>query len=645
MGDILSTSVSGLIAFQQALDVTSNNVANAATPGYDLETANFAEAAGQASSTGYVGNGVDVSSVTRAYNALLAQQVNASQASYSSFNTLATEAAQIDDMLSDSSTGLTATLQSFVNSLQTLSTSPSTTASGQAVLSQAQALVQQLQSYDSQLSEVGSQLESQISTNVTEINTLASQIATLNGEIADQSGSGQTPNQLMDQRDELVSQLSQYVTVNTVSQGNGETNVYIGSGQALVMGSTAQQLATIPSAYNATVYDIGLVDGTSTVDITPEISGGSLGGLLATRSQVLDPAQNGLGQISVALATIVNQQQQAGMDQTGAQGQPMFAVGGVQVLDSANNTDSTSLTVTRTSLSDLTADDYVLTYTGGAANGGWQLIDQTTGQPVAMTGDGTDTPLEAAGLSIAVNAPSGSVAVGDSFLIQPTAAATAGLSLLLTSPSQIASASLIQATPGATNTGTGAVSSATVTNPSDWSGDTYTIDFVSPTEYTVTDDGDDTEVASGTYTSGTSITFPASDPTAQVTITGSPATNDTFTVGANTAANTGDNSNLLALIGTLSAATLDGGTTSLSSVANNLVSRIGTTTQQAQSNASASQSVNQSATDALNNADGVNLDQEAALMVQYQQAYQACAQLIQASNTMFDSLITAMTYG
>ncbi len=641
MGDLLSTSVSGLIAFQQALDVTSNNVANSATPGYNVETANFAEAPGQASSAGYVGNGVDVSSVTRAYNELLAQQVNSSQASYSSFNTLATEAAQIDDMLSDSSTGLTATLQSFVNSLQTLSTSPSSTASGQAVLSQAQALVQQLQSYDSQIDQAGTQLESQISTNVTEINTLASQIASLNGEIADQSNTGQTPNQLMDQRDELVSQLSQYVTVNTVAQGNGETNVYIGSGQALVTGSVAQQLTTIPNAYNASEYDIGLENGQTTVDITSEVSGGSLGGLLATRSQVLDPTQNALGQISVALATLANQQQQSGMDQTGAQGQPMFAVGGVQVLDNANNTDGTSLSVTRTSLSDLTTDDYVLTYTGGSSNGGWQLVDETTGQPVAMTGDGTDTPLQAAGLSITVNAPSGSVAVGDSFLIQPTAAATEGLSLLLTSPAQIASASLIQAVPGSGNTGTASASSAIITDPSSWVSDTYTISFSgSPTQYEVTN-SEDTEVASGTYTSGTPITFLG----AQVTITGQPADGDTFTVSANSSANTGDNSNLLQLIDTLSAATLDGGTTSITSAANDLVSQVGTTTQQAQSNASAAQSVNQSASDALSNADGVNLDEEAALVVQYQQAYQACAQMIQASTTMFDSLMTAITDG
>lgn len=639
MGDILSTSVSGLLAFQQALDVTSNNVANVATPGYDAETANFAERPGQAFSNGYVGGGADVASITRAYNALLAQQVNGSQASYSSFNTLATQAAQIDNMLSDSNTGLTATLQSFVNSLQALSTSPNSSASGQAVLSQANALVQQLSSYDSQVSQAGAQVESQIGTTVTEINSLAGQIASLNGQIANGiAASGQTPNQLMDQRDELINQLSQYVGVSTTAESNGAVDVYIGSGQALVIGGTAANLTTLANPYDASVSEIGLTSGKSTVEITGQITGGTLGGLIATRTQVLDPTRNALGQISVALATLMNQQQQSGMDATGAPGKPMFAVGGVQVSANAGNTGSASLTVTRTSLANLTADDYVLTYTGGAANGGWQLEDQTTGQPVTMTGTGTAAdPLEAAGISLVTG---GAPAIGDSFLVQPTAGATAGLSLLLTSPSQIASASLVQASAGNANTGTGTISSAAVTDPGSWVPGTYTVSFTSPTQYQVKNAGG-TVVASGAYTSGQPISFNG----AELTVTGAPATNDTFTVSSNGAANIGDNSNLLAMISTLSAAALDGGTVSLSGAANSLVSQVGTLTQQAQSNASAQQSINQSATDSLNNADGVNLDQEAALMVQYQQAYQACAQMIQASSQMFSSLMTAITYG
>jgi len=635
MADLLSTSVSGLLAFQQALDVTSNNIANVDTPGYDVETTNFTEEPGQSTGAGYIGSGVDVSSITRAYDAYLAEQVNSTQSSYSSSNTLATQAAQVDNLLSASSTGLTATLQSFVNALQTAATTPTSTAARQALLSSGQALAQQIQTYDSQLSQYSSQLETQVGSDVTEINTLSSGIASLNQQIAAASANGQTPNQLLDQRDQLVNQLSQYVSVQTASQGNNEVNVYIGSGQALVVGASAQTLTTIPSAYDPSQLDIGITSGSgSTADITSEVSGGELGGLLSARSQVLDPATNAIGQIAVSVATIVNQQQQSGMDMTGAQGQAMFDVGGVQVLPDTSNAGSATLAVTRGALSDLTTDNYELEYTGSGANP-WQLTDETTGQSVTLSGSGTSaSPLTGAGLSIVV---SGTPQAGDSYLIEPTAGAAAGFSMVLTSPSQVAAASLVQASAGSTNTGTGAVSSAGVTDPSTWTSGTYTVTFGASNQYTVTDTSGAT-VASGTYTSGDPIDFNG----IQLTLTGQPASGDSFEVSPNSASNTGDNSNLYAMINALSASTLDGGTTSVNDAANNIVSQVGVVTQQAQNNATTQQTANQTATTNLDNVTGVNLDQQAASMLQYQQAYQAMAEVIQTSGQLFNSLISAI---
>jgi len=635
MADLLSTSVSGLLAFQQALDTTSNNIANASTPGYSVETANLKELPGQTSAGGYVGSGVTVDGITRSYSELLSQQVRTSQSGYSSLNTLATQAAQVDNLLSSSSTGISSGLQSFVNALQTLSGSPSSSAARQALLSQAQALTQQLTGYDAQISQYGGTLEQQISGDVTQVNSLASGIASLNTQIAnDLAGSGQAPNQLLDQRDNLIDQLSQYASVNTASEPNGMLDVYIGTGQALVTGGTAQQLSTLPNQYNASEFDIGITSGGGTADVTSEITGGELGGLLSSRSQVLAPAQNAIGQISVALATIVNQQQAAGVDQTGSPGQPMFTVGGVQTLASSANTGAATLAVTRTSLSALTTDDYTLRYSGGA----WQLQDATTGQAVPLSGAGTGaSPFQAAGISIVV---SGAPANGDSFLVQPTAAATAGLAVALTSPAQIAAASLAQTGVGAGNSGTGTVSAATITNPASWVPDTYTLAFTAVNQYQITSSAG-TVVASGTYSAGAPISFQG----AQVSVNGTPATGDTFTIRSSTAADAGDNTNANALISALGAANLAGGTTSLSGAANNLIARIGIITQQAQSNATAQQSVNQDATTARSNLTGVNLDDQAAKMLQYQQAYQAMAQMIQTSGEMFTSLITAIGNG
>ena len=630
MADLLSTSVSGLLAFQQALDVTSNNISNSATPGYSVETANLVEQPGQFTGSGFSGGGVAVQSTTRAYSAQLTQQVRSSQSSYSSFNTLATQAQQIDNMLSDSTTGLSTSLQNFVNSLQTVSTSPSSTPARQALLSQGQALAQQLQSYDSQINQYGSQLESQISTDVSQINTLSTNIANLNQQIAAASASGQTPNQLLDQRGTMIDQLSKYISVQTVPQSNGMTNVYIGNGQALVSSGTAQQLTTLPGAYNPTELGIGIQSSTGVTNLTTEMSGGELGGLLSARSQVLDPTQSALGQISVAVATLVNQQQTSGMTLNGTAGQPMFTVGGVQVLPGSGNAGSATISASRTSLSQLTTDSYQLQYAGGS----WQLKDTTTGQAVAMTGNGTAaSPFTAAGMSFVI---SGTPAANDSYQISPTAGATAGLTMQLTDPSQVAAASLVQASAGAANTGTGTVGSASVTSPANYVFGTYTVTFSSPTQYTVTNGA--TTVTSGTYSSGTPISFNGQ----QITLTGTPAANDTFTVSPNSTANTGDNSNVLAMISGLSSKALAGGTASVSDVATNLVSHVGVLTQQAQNNASAQQAVNQEATTARSNATGVNLDQQAADMLRYQQAYQAMAQVISMSNQMFTSLIQAV---
>lgn len=634
MSDLFSSSVSGLLAFQRALDVTSNNISNVATPGYTKENANFTERPGQAYSSGYIGSGTDIQSVTRSYDELLAGQVRSSQSSFSSFDTYATQAANIDNMLSDPKTGLTVSLQNFINAYQTVANSPSTTAQRQALLSQASALSQQMQNYNAQLQTYAGGIEQGISSAITQVNTLTDGIAKLNQQIAaGLASTGQTPNQLMDQRDQMLDQLSQYVSVSTATQADGSMNVYVGTGQPLVIGATAQKLQATPNQYDASENQVSIVSGGGiTTDITSTITGGKLGGLLSVRSQVLRPAENTLGQFSVGLSTLVNQAQGAGLDLTGTAGKPMFSVGGVLSSSARSNTGTATVAATRTNLSALTSDDYILRQSSA---GTWTLTDETTNQPVTMTGTGTAAnPFVAAGLSIVV---SGAAGVGDSFEIRPTASASAGMNVLLTSPTQIAVASSIQTTGAAANTGTGAVKSSVVSDPSVWAPGAYTISFTSATAYQVTDAANNV-VGTGNYTSGMPITFNG----ASVTITGTPANGDTFTVGAAGASNTGDNSNAFALIDSLNAQKMNGGTTSLSSVANNLVSQIGVQTQQAQANASAQKAVNASATDTRNNLSGVNLDEEAAKMVQYQQAYSACAQLIQASNTMFNTLITAI---
>jgi flagellar hook-associated protein 1 FlgK len=349
------------------------------------------------------------------------------------------------------------------------------------------------------------------------------------------------------------------------------------------------------------------------------------------RSQVIDPALNTLGQISIGVANIVNQQQAAGLTPGGTQGQPLFAVGPVQVSNSSLNTGTAQVTASIANVSALTPDTYTLTNNGGT----WQLYDQAQQQIVPMGGDGSaGNPFTAAGLSIVV---SGTAGPGDSYLIQPTTQAAAGFSVLLNSPSQIAAAAAVQANAATTNTGTGTIAAATVTDPTNPALLTATsIVFSSPTQYQINGTG-----TTYTYTPGAAISANNGWTTS---ISGTPAAGDTFTVSSN-AGNTGDNSNLFAIIDGLNANSLNGSTTSLIGAANTLVSQVGAQTQQAQANAQAQQAVNTSATNAVNAVSGVNLDEEAANMVKFQQAYQACAQMIQTSGLMFTSLMTAITDG
>jgi flagellar hook-associated protein 1 FlgK len=633
MGDMLSTGVTGLLAFQTALDTISNNVANVNTPGYSEETANLATNAATPTASGYIGNGVNVDGITRNYSNFLDAQTRQATSGYNQFNTTAGLANSINNMFGDPTTGLSATLQNFSQSVQALANSPAQTSTRQAVLNQAQALIGQFQGYQNNLEQLGNQVNTQVQSETSTINSLAQNIASLNQSItaAQGNGSGQQPLSLLDQRNSLIDQLSQDVSVQTVQQSDGSLSVFIGSGQALVVGAQASTLSATPDQFQSGQLDVSLTTPTSTTDISNQISGGALGGLLQFRNQMLVPGQNALGQAAVTLTNLVNTQNEAGLDQNGALGQALLSVGGPQVLTSQDNKGSAGVTATVSNLGALTTGNYDLTYDGT----NWSMTDAATGiaSPVTASTAGGVTTLTGAGLTMTVT---GTAQAGDQFLVEPTANAVTGLKLLSTDPTKIAAAGPLVTSAGANNTGSASINSATVPSLAAWTRGDYTVSFSSPTAYTITD-GTGATVATGTYTSGTPITFRG----VSVTLTGTPAANDAFSIDDN-ANGTGDNSNALAMVSTLGSKVLNGGAESLNDAINAYVGSVGLQTSQAQNGATAQQSVMQSAQTAQQAVSGVNLDQEAASMVQYQQAYQAAAQVIATSNTLFNSLITAI---
>jgi flagellar hook-associated protein 1 FlgK len=638
MSDLLSTGVSGLLAFQSALDTISNNISNVNTPGYSKENAQLSTTTATPTAQGWVGNGVAVSSVTRAYSNFLDAQTQSATSSYNQFNTLSSLADSINNMLGDSSTGLSATLQSFSQAIQSMANAPTQNATRQGVLTQAQSLISQFQSYQGTFTQLTGRVNTQLQTEASTITSLGQSIAGLNQQImaAQANGTSQPPNQLLDERNHLIDQLSSDVGVSTVTQSDGSISVFIGTGQTLVLGGNAATLSAGSDPFNSGQIDLALQTSSGSTDITNSLTGGTVGGLLQFREQMLIPGQNALGQAAVALTTLVNTQNQAGLDQNGNIGQALLGVGGPAVLPSLENTGTATVSAAVTTLSGLSTSNYYLQYAGPSAGGAWSLIDTATGASTALTAStaaGVTTLTGGPGITLTVT---GTAQAGDRFLVQPTGQAVAGLSLLTTDPTRIAAAGPLVSGTAAANTGSGSISAATVPNTAAWTRGNYTISFSSTSAYTITNAGGST-VASGTYTAGVPIAFNGID----VTLIGSPASGDSFTIDDN-ANGTGDNTNALALAGILNQNVLAGGAASLSGVVSAYVGTVGEQTSQAQNGVTAQQTVMSSAQNAQSSVSGVNLDEEAANMVQYQQAYQAAAQVIQASNTLFQSLISAI---
>ena len=628
MSDVFGISVSALQAFQNAINVTSNNVANASTPGYDRETVNLTEAIPQSNGTATVGAGVVVAGISRAYSQAAANQLNASQSSLGQLNALQNYSTQIDNLFGTTVGGLSTTLQSFYSAFSDVANDPTSTASRQALLGQAQNVANSFQNASGDLSSLNTDVNSRITADVQQINSIASAISTLNQQIvvATAQGGNQPPNELLDQRDQLVSNLSQLVGVSTTADADGSLNVFVGNGQPLVLQGQTTPLTTVQNQFNASQLEIGTSQGSQ---ISSDITSGDLGGLLAARTQVINPALNQLGQIATALSQTVNSQQSDGLDLSGNLGANIFSVGTPVATASSKNTDAVtaSVSVNANGLGALTADNYLLTFKAGAPT----LTDTTTGVSVTPAGAGTvASPYTANGVSIVL---SGVPAAGDQFLIQPTATAAASLKVVLTDPSKIAAAGAITTAAAGTNTGAATISSGTVldsANPNLLQ--PVTIQFTTPpTTYSV---NGGPGVA---YVNGGNIDVNGW----QVQISGTPASGDVFSVSSN-AGGTGDNRNALAAANLQNVGVLQNGTTSITAGVSALITGIGSQAQQINTAQTAQAAVNSQAQSSVQSITGVNLDEEAASLLQWQQAYQAAAQALTIGNTLFTTLIDSV---
>jgi flagellar hook-associated protein 1 FlgK len=625
---MLTTGVSGLLSMQAALDATSHNIANSSTVGYSRQGVVLSESQPQFTGGSWVGTGVNVASIRRFYDDLVAVQTRAAASGKSQWESYSTLADQINNLFSDSSTGLSSTLQGLANAFQSVANSPSSSSERQVLLSKAQSLINQLQSYSGQLNQLDVQINSQLTSEASTITQLADSIANLNTQIAAVSTRGSdSPNDLLNQRDRYIDELATHVTVSTVKQDDGQINVFIGNGQPLVLAGNAAEIAAVSNGFDLTHKALVMVSGSGAqIDISNAISGGTLGGLMDFSDQLLAPAQNNLGQIALGVATIINDQQSAGLDLYGAAGADLFGVGEVGVRQHTSNVGTASVSASRSDPQAVTTNDYLLTRTVA----GWSLRDSVTGQTVPMSGTGTSIdPFVADGISLVV---SGSATTGDKFLIQPTRDVVAGMSLQIKDPKAIAAAAPIIGSAAIANTGTGSITAGEVLDASNANlQTTVTIQFLTANTYT-TDGG----VTSNPYTPGQNIDLNGW----RVNLTGTPDAGDQFTVASNSGGS-GDNRNALLMANALNSSYLNGGSTSINAAVSNWVADLGVRSNVAQANYSTQEAIYNDALSAQQSVSGVNLDEEAANLIRYQQAYAAMTKVISTSNEMFNTLLQA----
>ncbi len=439
MSSLINSAMSGLSAAQAALNTASNNISSYNVAGYTRQTTVLSASNSTLTGGGWVGNGVYVSGVQREYDSFITNQLRAAQNQSSALTTRYQQMSKIDDILSGSTNSLATTLQDFFSSLQTLVSNAEDPAARQTVLGKADGLVNQFKVNDQYLRDQDKQINTAIGTSVDQINNYAKQIANLNDQISRLTGvgAGASPNNLLDQRDQLVSELNQIVGVEVAVQDSGTYNVSFGNGYNLVQGSTANQLAAVKSSADPSRTTVAFVDGTSGPVEIPEklMTSGSLGGMLTFRTEELDAARNTLNQLALSFANAMNTQHQKGFDPEGKAGGELFDIGAPAVLGNTKNTGSASVTA-KVNVADsakVQATDYKMEFDGSS----WKITRLSDKTTVTATNDGKGN-LSFDGLTVNV---SGAAKNKDSFVIKPVVNAIVNMDVAISDESKLALAS------------------------------------------------------------------------------------------------------------------------------------------------------------------------------------------------------------
>lgn len=672
MADLLNIGLSGLSASKTSLAVTGHNISNVNTPGFSRQSTVQATQVPQFSGAGYIGSGTTLTDVRRSYSEFLSTQLRSSTALNSDVEAYKSQIEQLDSLLAGSTTGITPALQKFFSSLQTAAEDPANIPARQLVLSEAEGLAKRFNTVYDRLSEQNEFINKQMSAVTDQINRLAGSVGQLNDAIAVAAANGKDPNDLLDAREEAVRQLSTFIGVTAVPQDGNGLNLFVGSGQPLVVGNTVSRLEAVTGRADPTRMEIDFVSGNSRQAVTTLLTGGELGGLIRYREDVLDTTMNSMGRLSLAVADQVNTQLDQGLDLKGQVGTKLFnnfndpALAALRVRAYSGNSNAQPLlNITDTSV--LTTSDYRLEF-DGTSYSARRLSDNA---PINVTNTAgllsfKDAAGRDQGFTVDVNGPP-APAAGDLFQLQPTRRGAASISTVLDQPDQLAFAAPVRSQALLQNIGSATIGQpelkafgaganpmtalkTALTPAVTMAYNALTGLFSVPAGATLT----------RINTDGSNAVPPAFQPSqqntyklaladgsvVQMTISGRPENNDQFQVGFNTNG-VSDNRNALKLADLQNKQTvgLDPLVTGISTGTSftdgygDLVERVGTLTAQARTDSAATTSILKQATDNRDSLSAVNLDEEAANLIKFEQYYNASAQVIQVARSLFDTLI------
>lgn len=637
-GSLLSIGTRAMFANYAALQTTGHNIANASVEGYSRQRVELQTSTGQFTGAGFFGKGVDVATVTRMHNEFLTREAATASSVAAADAARAEQLARLENVFPPGEAGLGYATSELLNAMVDLANQPADASAREVVLARAQDMAARYASAGAQLDTLQAGVVEDLTLGVARANELTQRIAQVNGQIAQVIGYGQPPNDLLDQRDQLIKELSGLVQVTTLPADDGTVGVFLAGGQRLVLGTQVTQLAVVADEYDLSRVSLAVVEQGVPRALPPSlVAGGAIGGLLRFQNEDLVAARNALGRLAAAVATRINEQQALGLDlrTPPGSGAPIFSFGAPQALPAAGNARDASgnfvtpVTLAIADASALVASEYELA--PDASTPGQYLLTRRSDGLVRSIASGDTVD----GLTITVGPPA--AAAGDRFLLQPVARAAVDLRRVLDDPSGLAAASPVQATLGIANTGTATIGSLTVVDPSIDPDQTATISFTSASGDYAWELRD--RVSNALLSSGTG-TWQAGQPIVlngfELQLSGVPASGDTLSV-ARTAFPAQSNGNALAMAALRDEALVGG--QNVTDAYASLMAGVGIKVQTARTAADISAAAASAAQAQVDAESGVNLDEEAARLIQFQQSYQAAAKILQVAQSVFDTLL------